>query len=135
MDNLRRRFQFFWAAIGRGQAVIVVAWAAAGFLVFVQQEVLPPPYCDYRLVDLQWYEWAIPLLLLVIITIGEALYQYAQLPDKPPILYDYRGVQYAQHIKRGGAARIAFPTLVTIALASWAFHRPWPAPRCPSDHK
>lgn len=79
MENMSNaiweRLRFFRAFISVALQVILVSWAALGIGLLVQEQVLPHPYCDYRLFDLHWYEWAIAFLLLLCVSALEALYQ------------------------------------------------------------
>ena len=133
MSAFWNRLRFFQACIGAGLNAVIISWSTLGVVALAQQEFLPHPYCDYRIFDLRWYEWTIAFLILLVVSIGEALYQYAQLPTKP-VLYDHRGIEFLQgHIKRGRASRILLPILAAVVLLILLIQRRLESPSSPTQ--
>ena len=121
--GLGLRLRFFYLCVNPALRWIGIAVGALGTVTLVQQECLPHPYADYRIFDVlpkwSWQAWVIVILLILLVSALEALYQYAgQESTIPrPRLYTYRGEEYkAPHIRRGWTTRYALPSVIVIGL-------------------
>lgn len=122
-QSLGNRVRVFWLCINPAFRWIGIVLGLVGMIALIQQEVLPHPYADYRIFDFlptwRWQGWLIVVLLVLLASAVEALYQY-DTQGKPVQQYilDSSAQPFERpRIRRGRLSTYGYPLLVVTIVA------------------
>lgn len=120
--SIVNRIRFFWLCVNPAFRWIGIVLGAVGMIALVQQEILPHPYADYRVFDFLptwgWQGWLIVMLLVLLASAIEALYQYDTQGKPLQRILDSSGEPLERpRIRRGRVSTYLYPLVAILILA------------------
>ncbi|MDR4479775.1 MAG: hypothetical protein R3B37_08550 [Nitrospira sp.] len=125
------RWRFLWDCVNPYLRRLLLGYTVLGAITWVRDELLPIHFRDHHLLDFlpnwPWHLWITLLMLILVVLLGEALYQRHCLLEatQKKSIYEASGQEYRPVPKRGFTTSIVIPlALVLVVAFVWLTYKP-----------